>query len=89
MGHDDLDYCDANFRYRITEVDGELRFTDFEVVGELAGSRFATVVSNYFRNRPLAAVRREDVDAMRAAGDIRCLHHIIEHVLALRRTLGR
>lgn len=89
MTSEELDYCDANFRYSIELADGELRFTRFEVTGPLAGSEFATVVTKYFANRPLSQVRREDIETMRSAGDIRCLKHIVEHVLSLRKTLGK
>jgi hypothetical protein len=83
-----LDYCDNNFHYSIVEIAGELRFQQFEVTGELAGTHFAEIVTDYFTNRPLSEVRREDVEAMRSAGDIRCLKFIVEHVLFLRQMLG-
>ena len=88
MGERDLEYCDANFRYSIAEEDGEMRFTMFEVTGPLGQTAFGAIVKDYFTKRPLRDVRHEDIEAMRDTGDIRCLKHIVEHVLKLRESLG-
>jgi hypothetical protein len=66
-----------------------LRFTSFEVTGQLSGTKFAEIVVQYFKDRALAEVRRDDIEAMREAGDIRCLRHIVNNVLALRKAIGK
>lgn len=83
------EYCDTLFRYRLSDRDGALRFTDFELLGTLRGSRLQKVLVPYLKGRELASVRADDLPPACCPDEGTCLSAIIQHLQELQSMVGK
>lgn len=83
------EYCDTLFRYRLSDEDGALRFTDFELLGALRNSRLQKVLVPYLEGRELASVRPEDLPGACCPEEGVCLNTIIQHLQELQTMVGK
>ena len=83
------EHCDRIFRYSLSGKGKELRFDDFELTGPLKDSQLDQTLRSYFVGRKLAEVSATDLPNSFCGEDLDCRDHILQHVLEVKRLLGR
>jgi len=82
-------HCDSRFLYTLSDVDGALQFRSFELRPPLRGSDLDKQLKKYFVGRWLADVRHHEVPHAPSGQHEQCYHHIVGHVMDLKKALGQ
>ena len=81
--------CTDNVRYSLSDSGGQLRFTRFEVLGPLRGTKMAKSLKSYFKGRNLKEVSLEQISKNCPIKDRECLESIIKEIVQLKKQFYR
>jgi hypothetical protein len=77
--------CTDNIRYSLSDSGGQLRFTEFEVLGPLKGTKMAKALKSYFKGRNLREVSLEQISINCPIEKRECLDNILKGIVQLKK----
>jgi len=80
--------CYNNIRFSLSDRDGELRFTSFDIVGNPACQRTVQRIRKYLVGRPLDQVDPQRIRSFTCAGCEGCVPDVIVMIEEDRRLFG-